>query len=94
MHEAAKALDEVRAVFGDGVRFDDGKLRLIERRAGLKDLRFATDPSATADRERVKLRIRESSRPSRSRTAPALSTARLRRWMPSKAGGNAPDCPS
>ena len=45
------ALDEVRAVFGDGDRFDNGKLRLIERRAGLKDLRFATDPSATAGRE-------------------------------------------
>jgi hypothetical protein len=45
------ALDEVRAVFGDGDRFDNGKLRLIERRAGLKDLCFATDPSATAGRE-------------------------------------------
>jgi diguanylate cyclase (GGDEF)-like protein len=53
------ALDEVRAVFGDGDRFEDGKLRLIERRAGLKDLRFATDPSATADREVQSLHDRD-----------------------------------
>jgi hypothetical protein len=53
------ALDEVHAVFGDGERFEDGKLRLIERRAGLKDLRFATDLPATADREVQSLHDRE-----------------------------------
>jgi hypothetical protein len=30
-----------------GDRFEDGRLRLIERRASLKDLRFATEPPAT-----------------------------------------------
>jgi diguanylate cyclase (GGDEF)-like protein len=59
-HSALRlALDEVRAVFGDGDRFDEGKLRLIERRAGLKDLRFATDPSATAGREVQSLHDRD-----------------------------------
>ena len=53
------ALDEVHAVFGEGNRFGDGKLRLIERRAGLKDLRFATDPPATADREVQSLHDRD-----------------------------------
>jgi hypothetical protein len=53
------ALDEVRAVFGDADRFEEGKLRLIERRAGLRDLRFATDPSATADREVQSLHDRD-----------------------------------
>jgi diguanylate cyclase (GGDEF)-like protein len=53
------ALDEVHAVFGEGNRFGDGKLRLIERRAGLKDLRFATDPPPTADREVQSLHDRD-----------------------------------
>ncbi len=38
------ALDEMRAVFGEVERFDYGQLRMIERRSGLKDLRFAADP--------------------------------------------------
>ncbi len=45
------SLDELHAVFGDVDRFDDSQLRLIERRAGLKDLRFETDPTAEAGRE-------------------------------------------
>jgi len=45
------ALDEVHAVFGQGDRFENGRLRLIERRAGLKDLHFGTDPPAAGDRE-------------------------------------------
>jgi len=45
------ALEEVRAVFGDIERFDDGQLRLIERRAGLKNLRFDPDPPAEAGSE-------------------------------------------
>src|ERR1700733_7761489 len=53
------ALDEVHAVFGDGDRLDDGKLRLIERRSGLKDLRFATDPPPPADREVQSLHDRD-----------------------------------
>ena len=44
------ALDELHAVFGDVDHFDYGQLRLIERRSGLKDLRFETDP---AQRERT-----------------------------------------
>jgi diguanylate cyclase (GGDEF)-like protein len=53
------ALDEVHAVFGEGDGFGDGKLRLIDRRAGLKDLRFATDPPTTADREVQSLHDRD-----------------------------------
>lgn len=53
------AIDEVHAVFGEGDRFGDGKLRLIERPAGLKDLRFATDPPTTADREAQSLHDRD-----------------------------------
>jgi diguanylate cyclase (GGDEF)-like protein len=45
------ALDEVHAVFGHGDGFENGRLRLIERRAGLKGLRFATEPPATGARE-------------------------------------------
>jgi diguanylate cyclase (GGDEF)-like protein len=45
------ALDELRAVFGDVARFDDSQLRLIERRSGLSDLRFETDPVSEAGRE-------------------------------------------
>jgi diguanylate cyclase (GGDEF)-like protein len=45
------ALDELRAVFGDLDHFDSGQLRLIERRAGLVDLRFDADLSADAGRE-------------------------------------------
>ncbi len=45
------ALDEFRAVFGAIDRFDDAQLRLIQRRAGLKDLRFGADPMVNADRE-------------------------------------------
>src|SRR5271154_5151489 len=38
-HDALRAaLDELHAVFGDVDRFDAAQLRLIERRAGLKDL--------------------------------------------------------
>ena len=45
------SLDELHAVFGDVDHFDYGQLRLIERRAGLKDLRFETDPTSESGRE-------------------------------------------
>src|SRR5579864_84188 len=45
------ALDEVRGVFGDSDGFDDSRLPLIARLAGLKDLRFDTDEDSTAGRE-------------------------------------------
>src|SRR5258708_1816817 len=45
------ARDEVRGVFGDGDSSDDSRLPLIERLAGLKDLRFDTDEASTAGRE-------------------------------------------
>src|ERR1700685_720720 len=44
------ALDEVRGVFGDSDGFDDSRLPLIARLAGLKDLRFDTDEDSTACR--------------------------------------------
>jgi diguanylate cyclase (GGDEF)-like protein len=47
----ATALNELRAVFGDVHRFDYGQLRLIERRTGLKDLRFGSDPDRYSGRE-------------------------------------------
>jgi diguanylate cyclase (GGDEF)-like protein len=45
------ALDEFRAEFGDVEEFDDARLRLIERRAGVADLRFDADPTADGGRE-------------------------------------------
>ena len=45
------ALDEVRGVFGDSAGFDDSRLPLVARLAGLKDLRFDTDEDSTAGRE-------------------------------------------
>jgi diguanylate cyclase (GGDEF)-like protein len=45
------ALDDLHAVFGDVDQFDSGQLRLIERRAGLVDLRFDADLSADNGRE-------------------------------------------
>jgi diguanylate cyclase (GGDEF)-like protein len=45
------ALDELHAVFGDTDHFDYGQLKLIERRTGLKDVRFDVDPIADSGRE-------------------------------------------
>jgi diguanylate cyclase (GGDEF)-like protein len=45
------ALEEVRGVFGDSDGFDDSRLPLVARLAGLKDLRFDTDEDSTAGRE-------------------------------------------
>ncbi len=45
------ALEELHAVFGDVHRVDDAQLRLIERRSGLADLRFGSDPPPEAGRE-------------------------------------------
>lgn len=45
------ALNELRAVFGDIHRFDYAQLRLIERRSGLEDLRFGSDPAQESGRE-------------------------------------------
>src|SRR5580692_664941 len=45
------ALDEVRGVFGDSDGFDDSRLPLVARLAGLKDLRFDSDEDSTAGRE-------------------------------------------
>jgi diguanylate cyclase (GGDEF)-like protein len=45
------ALDEFHAVFGEVDHFDSGQIGLIERRAGLGDLRFDTDPTAESGRE-------------------------------------------
>jgi diguanylate cyclase (GGDEF)-like protein len=44
-------LEELRPMFGDGARFDEGALRLIERRSGLAGLRFGTDPAPESGRE-------------------------------------------
>jgi diguanylate cyclase (GGDEF)-like protein len=46
------ALDELRVVFGNVDRFDNGQLRLLERRSGLTDLKFDADP-VTQDRREV-----------------------------------------
>jgi len=46
-----QALEEFRAVSGDVDRIGDSELRLIERRAGLKGLRFDSDPAGDAQRE-------------------------------------------
>jgi diguanylate cyclase (GGDEF)-like protein len=45
------ALEEFGAVSGDADRIGDTQLRLIERRAGLKGLRFDSDPTGDAGRE-------------------------------------------
>jgi len=46
-----QALEELRAVSGDVDRVGDSELRLIERRAGLKGLRFDSDPTGDTERE-------------------------------------------
>jgi EAL domain-containing protein (putative c-di-GMP-specific phosphodiesterase class I) len=45
------ALDEFHAMFGDVTGLDDSQLRFIERRAGLKDLRFESDLAGPTGRE-------------------------------------------
>ncbi len=45
------ALDEVRGVFGASDGFDDSRLPLVARLAGLKDLRFDTDEDSASGRE-------------------------------------------
>jgi diguanylate cyclase (GGDEF)-like protein len=52
------ALGEFAAVFGDAAQFDDARLRLLERRAGLQDLRFETEPVKDAAREMQSLHNR------------------------------------
>jgi diguanylate cyclase (GGDEF)-like protein len=46
-----QALEEFRAVSGDVDRIGESQLRLIERRAGLKGLRFDSDPAGDVGRE-------------------------------------------
>ena len=46
-----QAIEEFRAVSGDVDRIGDPQLRLIERRAGLKGLRFDSDPAGESGRE-------------------------------------------
>ena len=46
-----QALEEFRTVSGDVERVGDPQLRLIERRAGLKGLRFDSDPTGDVGRE-------------------------------------------
>ncbi len=51
-HKALEAtLGELHAVFGDVDHFDNGQLGLIERRAGLNDLRFDADLTSDSERE-------------------------------------------
>jgi len=46
-----QALEEFRSVSGDVERIGDPQLRLIERRAGLRGLRFDSDPTGDAGRD-------------------------------------------
>ena len=46
-----RALDEFHAESGDVDAFDETQIRLIERRAGLKNLRFDVDPPADSGRQ-------------------------------------------
>ena len=51
-HKAVEAtLGELHPVFGDADHFDSGQLDLIERRAGLNDLRFEADLTSDNERE-------------------------------------------
>ena len=51
-HDALRrALDEVRRAAGDIQDVDDAVLRQVEHRAGLKELRFDTDPADDSGRE-------------------------------------------
>ena len=45
------ALDEFGGASGDAGQFDDARLRLIERRAGVTDLRFDAEPTPDAGRD-------------------------------------------
>ncbi len=46
-----RALDELRAVFGNVERFDYGQLQLLERRSRLRDLRFDAEAAPQGGRE-------------------------------------------
>jgi diguanylate cyclase (GGDEF)-like protein len=46
-----RALDDAHVAFGDANRFDPGQIQLIERRAGLAELRFDADLTADSGRE-------------------------------------------
>jgi diguanylate cyclase (GGDEF)-like protein len=51
-HKTLEAvLGELHAVFGDVDHFENGQLGLVERRAGLNDLRFDADPASDSERE-------------------------------------------
>jgi diguanylate cyclase (GGDEF)-like protein len=51
-HKTLEAvLGELHAVFGDIDHFENGQLGLVERRAGLNDLRFDADPASDGERE-------------------------------------------
>jgi diguanylate cyclase (GGDEF)-like protein len=51
-HKTLEAvLGELHAVFGDIDHFENGQLGLVERRAGLNDLRFDADPASDSERE-------------------------------------------
>jgi diguanylate cyclase (GGDEF)-like protein len=51
-HKTLEAtLGELHAVFGDVDHFDNSQLGLLERRAGLNDLRFDADPTSDGERE-------------------------------------------
>ncbi len=52
-HQSAlrRALNEFGAAFGEVDRVNGAQLRLIEGRAGLKDLRFSGDPTTDGDRD-------------------------------------------
>jgi diguanylate cyclase (GGDEF)-like protein len=46
-----RALEDLGPILGSATRFDDGALRLIERRSGLAGLRFGADPVLGVGRE-------------------------------------------
>jgi diguanylate cyclase (GGDEF)-like protein len=46
-----RALDEFHVVFGDADRLDSGQLQVVERRAGLDNLRFDAELTADSGRE-------------------------------------------
>jgi diguanylate cyclase (GGDEF)-like protein len=81
-----QAFSELQAVFGNPDHFDSGQLRLIERRSGLKDLRFGADPAVESGREVQSLQDASGRIVGWFSWAPDLALIRAMDWLWSLSG--------
>ena len=81
-HDALRAaLDDLNAVFGEVDHFDDGQLQLIGRQAGLKDLRFDSDPVGDSGREQQSVHDAEGRIIGWFSWAPDRAILRVMEWL-------------